>query len=88
MPDISQELCKRFEAYAETPEHSEQVIVTLSPDADRAELARSGMVISREMKNRPIVIGTITAGVLQALSEWDGVERIELDSDEMRALDN
>ena len=66
--------------------HREQVIVTLRRDADVSKLETMGMEISNRMGNLPIVCGTIDANAFKAISGWDGIERIEPDS-EMRALD-
>ena len=87
MPEISEALSEVFNQHADTPDHREQVIVTLNSGADPAELSRRGMEITLQMRNRPIAVGTITAATLESLSDWDGVARIELDSSDMRALD-
>lgn len=86
MTKISESLVQSFQQHADDPLHSEAVIVTLSPDADGSELARRGMTVTREMKNQPIAVGTVDAGALKALSEWDGVLRIEGDSSDMHVL--
>jgi hypothetical protein len=86
MIKIAESLARSFEEHANDPEHREAVIVTLNSDADASELARRGMAVTRKMKNQPIVMGTVDAAALKALSEWDGVTRIEGDSADMHAL--
>ncbi len=88
MADISEDLSRSFAAHAATPEHREMVIVTLADGADGSELSRLGMDVTVQMRNRPIAMGSITAAALQALSNWEGVVRIEPDKPDMQALDD
>lgn len=87
MPGIDRQLREKFEQHADQPDHAEKVIVTLVPGADRAELEHFGMVVTSQLRNLPIVLGTITSANLNALSGWSEVERVELDASNMRALD-
>ena len=88
MPKLSEDLCRRFDDKADQAEHTEQVIITLSSEADRSVLKQSGITIVSEMRNVPVVVAAITASGLQALAASSGVVRVELDSADMRALDN
>lgn len=87
MPDISPELCRRFDQNTDSPDHREEVIVTLAPDGDAEDLKRLGMEITSQMRNVPIVTGSITVITLTALSGLESVVRVEMDSPDMRALD-
>ena len=88
MADVSDELCRQFESNAHNPDHVETVIITLKRNTDRALMSNFDVSIISEMKNLPIFTGTLNAATLKELAEWDGVERIELDKADMRALDN
>ncbi len=88
MTAIDRQLNRQFERYMDQPDHIEQVIVTLTADADRGELERLGMVVTSQMSHQPIVVGTINSLTLNALSKWSGVVCIELDGTDMRALDS
>lgn len=88
MTEIDRQLSQQFERYMDQPDHTEPVIVTLAADADRSELERLGMVVTSQMRNQPMVVGTINSLALNALLKWGGVVCIELDGSDMRALDS
>ncbi|QJB70232.1 hypothetical protein [Parasphingorhabdus halotolerans] len=87
MVDISENICKGFEAHKDNQAHEERVIITLKEGAARPDLKSEGINIVSEMGNMPIIVATITANGLRLLSEREDIARIEPDG-EMRALEN
>lgn len=87
MMNISEDICKQFEARKDDPAHLEQVIITLKDGAARPELEGEGISIVSEMNNMSIIVAKVTANGLRILSERDDIVRIEPDG-EMRILEN
>lgn len=76
---IAPPLRDAFETHRSAPDHVERVIVTLAKGADPAVLQAEGVSIVSRMENLPIVIATIDAKGLEALSKAEGIERVEPD---------